>query len=158
MPAWLAGVFSVLGDPRVISLAALGLAWWSFRRSGRLTSLQTRIADLELKNRERVEAAREKADVRARLSGNDVMGYRVIVENASSGAGASQINIRFLENDPIPDAEREEKLPIPELGPGERCPLVAGISKDCAPPFKIVLTWTDADGRPQRREKILYAE
>lgn len=99
MPTWVEAVLSVLVDPRTISLAALVLALLSFRRTSRLTSLQTRIAELELKNKERIEAGKNRASIRARFYGDRFTGdYRVspISTTAASCAGS---NLEFAMQD-----------------------------------------------------------
>src|SRR5216684_3343268 len=124
MPPWVESVLAVLGDPRSISLAALVISWLAFRRSGRLTHLQTKKVEGDLKDRERIEAAREKADIRATFHGTIHTGYQVELESISA-AVASDVDIVFLGPDPIPPGERRLKHPIPTLEPGQLCPLTA---------------------------------
>ncbi len=158
MPPWVEGVMAVLGDPRLISLAAVGLSLWSLMRSRHLTSLQTRLAALELKNKERAEASREKANIRARLFGAG-SSHRIEISNQQGAAPATAVDIEFLDQDDdslLPQGERKDKLPIPHLEPGESVNLVVALAMGRWPPFKIALKWIDPDGTPQRREDILY--
>src|SRR5258708_1382351 len=143
MPPWAESVLTVLGDARVISLAALVLALLSFRRSSRLTDLQTRIADLELKNKERAEASREKADIRARLYNTGQYSHRLEVSNRG-GATADAVDIEFLdleEDSLLPQGERRDKLPIPHLEPDESATLVVALAIHRCPPFKHPPSW-----------------
>ncbi len=158
MPPWVESVLAVLGDPRLISLAAVGLSLWSLMRSRALTALQTRLAALELANRERAEASREKADIRARLYSAGQHSHRIELSNKGA-ATASEVDMAFLDQDEgalFPQGERKDKLPIPHLEPGESVTLVVALAMGRWPPFKIALSWKDPDGTPQRREDILY--
>jgi hypothetical protein len=157
MPPWVGSVLAVLRDPRTISLAALALSWWSFRRTSRLTALQTRIADLELKNPERIEASRTRADIRATLYGSIHSSHRIALENVGA-APAFGVDIEFLDEkgSPLPESEREEKLPISQLDAGPPVTLLAALASGRWPPFKIALSWSDPDGTPHRKETILY--
>ena len=158
MPPWVESALGVLGDPRLISLAALVVAWWSLRRSGPLTAFQTRLAVLELKNKERAEASREKADVRARLYAAGQHSHGVELSNKGV-ATASDVDIEFLDQDEdslLPEGERQDKLPIPHLDPGEPVTLVVALAMGRWPPFKIALSWKDPDSTSHRREDVLY--
>jgi len=158
MNPWVGSGLAVLSDPRFISLAALVLSWWSFRRSGRLTDLQTRIAGLELKNRASAEAAQARAYVQATLYGTGQYAHRISLANAGA-APAFVVDIEFLDQKGtgvLPQGEREQKLPIPQIDPGQSVNLLAGLSSDRWPPFKIALSWKDPDGTPQRKETTLY--
>ena len=151
-------MLGVLGDPRLISLAALVLSWLAFRRSGRLTDLQTRKVEADLKDRERLEAAEEKADIRARLSRSGPSSHRIDLSNQPGAGPATEVDIEFLEVKEellLPEGERKDKLPIPHLEPGESVKLVVFLGEKW-PPFKIALKWKDPDGTPQRREDIVY--
>ena len=158
MPPWVESVLAVLGDPRFISLVALGLSVWSLIRTRQLTALQTQLAAFQLKDREHVEAARTKADVRARLSPSGRNAHRIDLSNQQGAAPATEVDIEFLEVEEdalLPEGERRDKLPIPHLEPGESVKLVVFLGEKW-PPFKFALSWKDPDGTPRRREDILY--
>lgn len=79
-------------------------------RSRQLTAIQIRLAALELKNKERAEAAREKADIRARLSVGCQHSHRIELAN-QGGATASDVDIEFLdrrEDSLFPEGERKD--------------------------------------------------
>jgi hypothetical protein len=127
-------------------------------RTGPLTALQTQLATFQLKDREHIEAARTRADVRARLSPSGHHSYRIDLSNQQGAAPATEVDIEFLdvkEDALLPDGERKDKLPIPHLEPGESVKLVVFLGERW-PPFKFALSWKDPDGTPRRREDILY--
>jgi len=89
-------------------------------------------------------------------SGNS---HRVELSNKGD-ATAADVDIQFLDQDEdslLPEGERKDKLPIPELEPGESVTLVVALTMGHWPPFKIALSWKDhPGGTPRRREDILY--
>jgi hypothetical protein len=158
MPLWVESVLAVLGDPRLISLVALGLSLWSLMRTRSLTSLQTQLAAFQLKDRERIEAARTKGDIRVRLFGAG-SSHRIELSNQVGAGPASDVDIEFLDQEEdslLPQGERKDNLPVPRLEPGESITLMVVLAMGRWPPFKIALSWKDPDGTPQRREAILY--
>lgn len=158
MPESVSRVLDVLGDPVFVSLVALGVSLLSLTRARRLSMLQARIADLELEDRVRVESSRTRGDVHAELISFDAMNHRLVLKNAGAGP-AFAVDIEFLEDKAagiLADGERETKLPIAQLGPGRSVGLVAALAVRRWPPFKVELTWKNADGARQRKETLLY--
>lgn len=85
--------------------------------------------------------------------------YRITLTNIG-GAPARNVDFEFEfrdgQHDPIPDIERKEKLPVPELAPGKSCPLMAGFTMGNYPPFDLLVTWLDPPFTKQtRRQKKL---
>jgi hypothetical protein len=156
MPPWLGPALQVLGF--LVSVTALGLSWRAFRRSGRLTDLQTRLATLELAEKKTVQASMARADVRAVLFEAGVHSHRIALENVG-GATATAVDIEFLDEKGktlLPSGEREDKLPIPRLDSQRRVTLLVALASGRWPPFKVAVSWTDPDGSPQRVEDTLY--
>lgn len=72
--------------------------------------------------------------------------YRIRISN-SGPAIARNINLTIIgDNDPIPDTEKKDKLPIKSLPAGVDYDLLAGISHGTSPPFHVHLTWVDGTG------------
>ena len=162
MPPWVGSILAVLSDARVISLAALLMALLSYRRTSRLTALQTRKIELELEEKERekdrLEAAQDRADIRARIYDRGQHSHRIEIENASA-AIAYEVDIEFLDEKAagiLPQGEREEKLPISRIDPGTTVSLLAALAAGRWPPFNIALTWRDPEGTERRKETMLY--
>jgi hypothetical protein len=156
MPPWLGPGLQVLGF--LVSVTALALSWRAFRRSGRLTDLQTRLAMLELAEKKGVQALLARADVRAALFDVGMHSHRISLENVG-GATASAVDIEFLDEKGktlLPAGEREDKLPIPRLDSQRRVTLLVALASGRWPPFKIAVRWTDPDGTHQRVEDTLY--
>ena len=85
--------------------------------------------------------------------------YRITLTNIG-GAPARNVDFEFEfrdgQHDPIPDIERKEKLPVPELAPGKSCPLMAAFTMGNYPPFDLLVTWLDPPFTKQtRRQKKL---
>jgi hypothetical protein len=145
----------ILGDARFIAVLALGVSAYALVRTLPLQKIQQRLAGLDLEDREQSLLARQRADIRADAQ---IHADRIYITNAGEGT-ATDVNIQFLDKpDPLAQNEREEKLPIEVLRPEESCSLIAGFAFGRVPPFKVALTWTDADGTRRHREQVLYGD
>jgi hypothetical protein len=153
MPPWVSFVISVLGI--LISLGALIVSWKALKHTSPLTELQKRLAYLELRDRQRNEVARAQADIRAELG---VEANRIFLLNVGP-APAFRVDIEFLDEKGrglLPEGEREEKLPVPRLDPGDSVALLAAFASGRWPPFEVALSWRDPDDTAQRRKVRLY--
>jgi hypothetical protein len=156
MPPWLGPGLQILGF--VVSVTALGLSWRAFRRSGRLTDLQTRLATLELAEKKSAQVSQSRAEIRATLFEAGIHSHRIALEN-EGGAAASAVDIEFLDEKGktlLPSGEREDKLPVPHIGPTRRVTLLVALAMGRYPPFEIAVSWTDPDGTRRRVEDTLY--
>ena len=156
MPPWLGPVLHVFSF--LVSVTALALSWRAFRRTGRLTDLQTRLATLDLAEKKGVQALLARADVRAVLFDVGMHSHRIALENIG-GATATDVDIEFLDEKGktlLPSGEREDKLPIPRLDSQRRVTLLVALASGRWPPFKVAVRWSDPDGSAQRVEDALY--
>src|ERR1051326_6231799 len=151
MPTWLAVVLQVLGF--ILSAAAFAVSLSAYRRSSRLTDLQTRIATLELANKKRSVEAQARADVAASIIPTGHFAHRLIIENRGVATAADvEIEVTGDGEGIFPAGERERHLPISELVGGDHVSILVALASGRWPPFDIVLTWTDPDGTTQRKE------
>lgn len=138
-----------------ILIASVALVWTfvEHRRNRPLHKLNEKIARLDLNDRMRERFEKNRPDIRATFETK----YRLVIGNYSHYGTALNVNIRFVDkDDPIIESERKEKLPVEMLAAGESCPLVVALSMELYPPFKVVLSWEDANGRPETRDATLY--
>ena len=152
MPPWLMILLAILGF--LLSVAAFIVSLLAFKRAGPLTTLQTRIATLELAGRKRAEASLARADVRVALHETGPYAHRLVIDNRGPGT-AFNVDLSFKDPDHdniFPQGVRKENLPIAELGAGEHVSMVAALVMERYPPFDATLIWTDPDGTEQRKE------
>ncbi len=128
----------------LISDVALILSIRVHRRQSVLVEKQ--IAEHEREAKQRVQAALSVSLVRgASLPGRAPLENIVIGKDGP--AEARDVNLTFLNvPSPVPDAELAAKLPVPVLQPKGHVRLLAGIPKNCHPPFSVLLTWRDGTG------------
>lgn len=63
------------------------------------------------------------------------------------------VNLTLDEpKNPILEADRAEKLPVPVLEPGQGWPLLIALTMGHAPPYHGAVEWVDPEGRRQTRE------
>lgn len=80
--------------------------------------------------------------------------YRIVVRNEGS-SDARNIDIRFPDgNDPIPDNERNRKLPIGMLPAGTDYQITGAPSMGNAPPYRAVITWVDDAGEKEAEFRL----
>jgi hypothetical protein len=118
-----------------------------------LTDLQLRLLRREVE--EQTRRVIPPADVRVDLEG-PARDAKFVVTNWGYGPAHSvdfKIKKREGGSSPFLVGDYEEKLPIPELLPGERVTFMAALTFGTGTIFDAILTWTDADGSPQVREK-----
>jgi len=77
---------------------------------------------------------------------------RLVLTNVSP-APVRAVNLTLDESkNPIIEAERTEKLPVPVLEPGQDWPLLIALTMGHAPPYHGAVEWVDPAGRRQSRE------
>jgi hypothetical protein len=118
-----------------------------------LTELQLHLLRREVEEQTRRDVL-PAADVRVTLE-RSLRGERFVIINWGYGAARNvdvTIQPREGRTSPLVEGDYDEKLPIPELLPGARVVLIAGLSFGTGIAFDAVLTWVNADGSEQRRE------
>lgn len=151
------------GDPRTISVVALGVALFSavriFTLQKDLAPLQKEIAEHQVRMlREFQETdSTPVVDVSMRHIGGSI--YQMVIRNAGS-VPVVDVNLEIIDRpgheSPLNSNDVSEKLPIKSLAPGDECPLVAGCGSGHRPPFEVKLSWTDSSGTPYVAEKRVY--
>lgn len=150
-----------------VALTSVTIATVSLVRTRRLSEQQLRmqrkqeeLADVQLQLSKREVAERQRqdsppADVRVTLEERGNNDHRFVIANWGTGAARS-LNFSIpshAEHSPLVEGDYDEKLPIPELLPGDRVSAMAALTMGMSLTFSTVLTWTDADGSEQRRER-----
>jgi hypothetical protein len=139
----------------LVALGALGLSIYTYRQTLPLQRLHQQLAERDLEDREQALLAQQRADIRADVQ---IHADRIYITNVGEGT-ATDVDMQFLDKqDPLAQGEREDKLPIEVLRPGDSCSLLAGFTFELAPPFRVALTWTDANGTRRHREQVLYGD
>lgn len=128
----------------------------------KLHAKQEELIDLQLESLRKQAAAshappQEKADVRVDLEqhGKD---YKFIITNRG---GVPAQDVRFeLElkegkSSPLVTGDYDEKIPIPELAPGGRCPLFAALTFGTGTAFQARWSWRNPDGSVESRSSML---
>ena len=86
--------------------------------------------------------------------------HRVVVSNLGP-ALARQVSLsvepRNGRSSPLVQADRDEKLPIPELGPGLEVSLLASVSSASGSAFDARLVWINADGSRESAATVIEA-
>ncbi len=152
-----------LGDPRTISVVALGIALFSavrtFALQKDLVPLQKEIAEHQVRMlREFQETdSTPVVNVFMRHIGGSI--YQMVIGNTGS-VPVVDVNLEIIDRpgheSPLNSNDVSEKLPIKSLAPGDECPLVAGCGNGHWPPFDVKLSWGDDSGRPYVAEKRVY--
>jgi hypothetical protein len=108
---------------------------------------------------EEARARRQQADVRVRLVSSFGRRDRLVIENRGEGTARAvhlQIDPPEGRENPVPQPEYAEKLPIEELRDGESVELIAALSTDRG--FNAKWSWQDEDGKRQEREERLSVQ
>ena len=153
------------------AIAVLGavIAFVSLYRTGKiqrqqmkLHAKQEELIDLQLESlRKQATAAhappQEKADVRVDLErqGND---YKFIITNWGR-VPAREVRFALAVKEggttPLISGDYDEKIPIPELAPGGRCPLFAALTFGTGTAFQGMWSWRNPDGSEESRSSLL---
>ena len=157
-----------------IAVVAVVISLVSLRRTSKVQDQQLRLqrkqeelTDLQLESlRKQAEAARrpagsastgEKADVRVGLErvGGD---FKFIITNWGS-VPAREVNFVLdlgeSKQGPLVAGDYDEKIPIPELGPGNRVPLLAAITMGMGTTFPAQWSWRNPDDSIEYRRSLL---
>jgi hypothetical protein len=142
----------------VVSVVSLVRTRRLDERQQQLSKKQEELTDLQLQllRREVEEQTRDAtppADVRVSLEGSGRDAKFVVTNWGYGPARTVDFKIKKQEgrSSPLARGDYEEKLPIPELLPGDRVTFIAVLGFDTGTTFDVVLTWTDADGTEQVR-------
>lgn len=151
----------------VVALAGVAVSFISLRKSRHVDGQQRR---LQLKQEElmdlQLQLLRDKvgqqskdhdtptADVRVTLEGFHGR-ERFVIANWGQGP-AKEVDVKIQprpgRSSPLVQGDYEEKLPIPELLPGDAVKLFAAITFGTGTEFDAILSWTEPDGSRQSRE------
>ena len=104
-----------------------------------------------------VPTPQEKADVRVDLetSGRD---HKFIITNWGRVPARDvtfELELEPDKSSPLVKGDYDEKIPIPELAPGSRCPLWAALSFDTGTSFPAKWAWRNPDGSEETRRSLL---
>jgi hypothetical protein len=137
----------------IVSVGAILFSWVTSRR---LNRLQVEVAEAELRRHREDEEWSRRASVRVRLQRDP---DQFVIWN-DGGADASNVDLQVhcLEapnRDPVEQARRHRKLPIPRLRSGDKQGVGAFVLWDYTMTFQVVVKWTDPDGAERADEEIL---
>jgi hypothetical protein len=158
-----------------VALVAVIISLVSLRRTSKVQEQQLRLqrkqeelTDLQLESLRRqsqtrtlpaaaVAASQERADVRVDLErvGRD---YKFIITNwgrVPSRDVTFGLDLGAGKPSPLLRGDYDVKIPIPELGPGNRVPLLAAITLGMAPIFPARWSWRNPDGSVETRKSQL---
>jgi hypothetical protein len=122
------------------------------------------LTDLQLESLRKQAAAalapaQEKADVRVDLERSG-RGYRFVITNWGR-VPARDITFDLEPKGgriiPLVKGDYDVKIPIPELAPGARCPLLAALSHDSGMAFQARWSWRNPDNTRDNRTSLLAA-
>lgn len=152
-----------------IALLAAFIAFISLHRSGKVQRQQMRfqerqqeLVELQLEMLKRQAAAsptpaQEKADVRVLL---EALHGQPRFEITNWGRGTAK-DVNFVlklppgKTSPLVHGDFDQKLPIPALAPGSRCPLLAALTFGTGTTFEGTWSWTNPDGSQESRTSLL---
>ena len=140
MSDWMAG------GSLLVALSALGLSVYAVVTSTRLQRRQVRQMDRE-------EAVRQKADVRVELT-RDFTNSRFVITNQGQGTAHDvtfSLDIDEGAASPLVPSDCSRKLPIPGLRSGEDVRLLAALNKDTGTVFDGRWSWRNEDGTTEER-------
>jgi type II secretory pathway pseudopilin PulG len=158
-----------------IALLAIVVSLVSLRRTSRVQEQQLRLqrkqeelTDLQLEALRKQSqtapslatspaATQEKADVRIDLtrSGRD---FRFIITNWGRVPARDvtfELDLEAGKRSPLVKGDYNEKIPIPELAPGNRVPLWAAITMGMASTFPARWSWRNPDGSVETRRSTM---
>jgi len=138
-----------------------GSNWKLQRQQMRLQAKQEELIDLQLEALRRQSSqssAQEKADVRLDLvrSGGDYQDYKFVITNWGR---VPAHDVKFdldLKGRISPLAnDYDDKIPVPVLAPGSRCPLSAALTFGTGTTFQARWSWYNPDGTRENRSSQL---
>lgn len=136
----------------IVSVSAIVFSWAT---SWRLNRLQAQVAAAVLRKHEAEEEWSRHAAVRVRLQKDP---DQFVVSNGG-GADAKNVELQVSRpdggTDPIEQARRRGKLPIPRLLSGDEYAIGAFVLWDYELAFEVEVIWTDPDGTERREREIL---
>jgi len=100
------------------------------------------------------------ADVRVSLVGPSRDAKFVVANRGDGPARNIDFKIKRQEgrSSPLLRGDYDEKLPIPELLPGDRVTFIAALTCDTGTSFNTIVTWTNADGLIKQREAKVFLD
>ncbi len=135
-----------------VSVVALLLSWRSDRRSFTIQQRQLELERArraeELRAQGEAERASRQADVRCRITFHTAHSEQLLIWN-TGGASAYDVTVFATEPElPFVENDRDEKLPIPRLDPGDEQWLMLAFSMGKPRVADVTLQWRDASCKP----------
>ena len=152
-----------------IAIVAIIISFVSLQRTGRVQRQQLRLqakqeelTDLQLESLRKQATApqvppQEKADVRIDLERQGKNFKFVIVNWGRVPARNVTFELEAVQgrSSPLVRGDYDAKIPIPELAPGGRCPVIAALAFGTGTSFQGTWTWRNPDGSDERRSSVL---
>jgi hypothetical protein len=159
----------------LIALLAIVVSFVSLRRTSkvqeqqlRLQKKQEELTDLQLEALRKqaqlgasappVSVAQERADVRVDLEKVGRGEFKFFITNWGSVPAhhvTFDLDLEAGKNSPLVKGDYDEKIPIQELGPGNRVPLWAAITMGMGTSFQARWSWRNPDGTTETRKSLL---
>lgn len=152
-----------------IAILAIVISFVSLQRTGkvqrqqlRLQAKQEELTDLQLQSLRKQATApqlplQEKADVRVDLD-QQGKNYKFVITNWGRVPARNvtfELEAEEGRSSPLVRGDYDEKIPIPELAPGGRCPVFAALTFGTGTSFQATWTWRNPDGSEERRSSLL---
>jgi len=158
-----------------IALLAIVVSLESLRRTSRVQDQQLRLqkkqeelTDLQLEGlRKQAQlsasgtssvAPTEKADVRVDLETTGRSEFKFFITNWGNVPARNvkfDLDLEPGKPSPLVNGDYDEKIPIQELGPGNRVPLWAAITMGMGTSFPARWSWQNPDGETETRRSLL---
>lgn len=158
----------------VIAVVAIIVSMVSLRRTSRVHDQQLRLqkkqeelTDLQLELVRKQAEARavaattsappEKADVRVNLE-RVGKGHKFIITNWGRVPARNvtfDLDVESEDHSPLVRGDYDQKIPIPELAPGSRIPLIAAVTMGMPLAFPARWSWRNPDGSVDTRKSLL---
>jgi hypothetical protein len=158
----------------LIALLAIVVSFVSLHRTSkvqeqqlRLQKKQEELTDLQLEALRKqaqfgasppVSVAQEKADVRVDLEKVGRGEFKFFITNWGSAPAYNvtfDLELEAGKSSPLVKGDYDEKIPIQELGPGNRVPLWAAITMGMGTSFPARWSWRNPDGKTETRKSLL---
>ena len=151
---------SIAGGGLIVATVSLLRTWKLQRQQLRLQAKQEELIDLQLealRRQTKPPSSWETADVRVDLqpSGSN---YKFVITNWGRVPAQNvsfDLDLKGGRVTPLVNDDYEEKIPIPELAPGSRCPLFAALTFGTGTTFHATWGWDNPDGSRETRSSTL---
>ena len=154
-----------------LAIVAIVISFVSLQRTGkvqrqqlRLQAKQEELTDLQLESLRKQASVpqlppQEHADVRVDLE-QQGKNYKFVITNWGRVPARNvtfDLEAKEGQSSPLVRGDYDEKIPIHELAPGGRCPVLAALTFGTGTSFQGTWTWRNPDGSEERRSSLLAA-